>query len=98
MIRFRSLRTALAVSFPLGALSIVTGNTSAADATPPALAAPQPAQQEHVHGVARLRDAFQGTKLTIQLESPLGSLIGFERRARQSPSLPKTCSHEKVMV
>jgi len=34
MMRFRSLRTALAVAFPLGALSVVTGKASAADGTP----------------------------------------------------------------
>ena len=34
MMRFRSLRTALAVGFPLVALSVVTGKASAADGTP----------------------------------------------------------------
>ena len=38
MIRFRSFRTALAVAFPLRALSVVTGAASAADATLPAMA------------------------------------------------------------
>jgi hypothetical protein len=78
MMRFRSLRAALAVAFPLLALSVATGEASADDATPPAPAAPQPSQRGHVHGVARPQVAFQGMTLAIQLESPLDSLIGFE--------------------
>ena len=78
MIRFRSLRTALAVAFFLFALSLVTGKASAANA----LTAPQPAQHGHGHvrGVARLGVAFQDITLTIQLESPLDSMIGFKHR------------------
>lgn len=76
--RFRSVRTALAVAFPLLALSVVTGKASAADATSPALAALQLSQRGHVHGAVRPRVAFQDRTLTIQLESPLDCLIGFE--------------------
>jgi len=78
MMRFRSLRTALAVGFPLVALSVVAGKASAADGTPSALAATQPSQGGHVHGVARPRVAFQDTTLAMQLESPLDRLIGLE--------------------
>ncbi len=40
------------------------------------------AEAAHVHGVARLDVAVESTKLTIQLESPLDNLVGFERAPR----------------
>jgi hypothetical protein len=47
-----------------------------------AVAAPAPARQHaHLHGVARMGVAIQDKTLTIQFESPLDSLIGFEHRA-----------------
>lgn len=39
-------------------------------------------QHAHVHGVAKLGIAVQGTGVTISFESPLDSLIGFEHRPR----------------
>lgn len=36
----------------------------------------------HQHGVAKLDIAVEATKLTLQLESPLDNLIGFERAPR----------------
>ena len=45
----------------------------------PALPA-QAAQHAHVHGTARLGIAVQDKTVTIALESPLASLIGFEHR------------------
>jgi hypothetical protein len=36
----------------------------------------------HQHGVAKLDIAVEATKLTIQLESPLDNLLGFERAPR----------------
>jgi hypothetical protein len=36
----------------------------------------------HVHGVAKLDIAVEATKLTVQLESPLDNLLGFERAPR----------------
>lgn len=42
--------------------------------------APAAAQQAHVHGAARLGVAVQDKTVTLQLESPLDSLIGFEHR------------------
>jgi len=77
MMRFRPVRTALAVAFPLVALSVVAGKASAADATPPALAASQPSRCGHVPEV-RPQVALQDRTLAIQLESPFDSLTGFE--------------------
>jgi hypothetical protein len=36
----------------------------------------------HVHGVAKLDIAIEATKLTVQMESPLDNLLGFERAPR----------------
>jgi len=36
----------------------------------------------HVHGVVKLDVAVQGTTLSVQLEAPLDSLVGFEHRPR----------------
>jgi len=38
-------------------------------------------QHAHVHGIAKLGVAVQDKTVTIALESPLDSLIGFEHRA-----------------
>lgn len=40
------------------------------------------AGQAHQHGVAKLDIAIEPTRLTIQLESPLDNLLGFERAPR----------------
>ena len=40
------------------------------------------AGQAHQHGVAKLDIAVQATQLTLQLESPLDNLLGFERAPR----------------
>jgi hypothetical protein len=40
------------------------------------------APHAHVHGVAKLDIAVDGNKLSIQLDSPLDNLIGFERAPR----------------
>src|SRR5258706_3942509 len=36
----------------------------------------------HAHGVARLDIAVEGSSLTVQLQSPLDNLLGFERAPR----------------
>lgn len=36
----------------------------------------------HVHGVAKLDIAVEATRLTVQLQSPLDNLLGFERAPR----------------
>jgi hypothetical protein len=36
----------------------------------------------HVHGIARLDVAVEATKVTVQLESPLDNLLGYERAPR----------------
>ena len=47
------------------------------------LAAPVWAQQKaHLHGFVTLNIAVQGGQLTVQLEAPLDSLLGFEHRPR----------------
>lgn len=40
------------------------------------------AGKAHAHGVAKLDVAIDGNKLTVVLESPLDSLLGFERAPR----------------
>ena len=40
------------------------------------------ASQAHVHGVARLDIAVDANQITLQLESPLDNLLGFERAPR----------------
>lgn len=51
----------------------------AAFSTTPALAA-----DAHVHGQARLTVALDGASLTLALESPLDSLLGFEHMPRSA--------------
>ncbi|KQM79584.1 hypothetical protein ASE76_15710 [Xylophilus sp. Leaf220] len=48
----------------------------------PAPWAQAPAQHAHEHGRARLDLAVEGDTLTLALESPLDSLVGFERAPR----------------
>jgi hypothetical protein len=50
----------------------------AAFATAPAIAA----ESAHSHGSARLDIAVEANRITIELESPLDSLLGFERAPR----------------
>ena len=40
------------------------------------------AQHAHVHGDARLQVAVDGERLTLEFESPLDNLVGFERAPR----------------
>jgi len=40
------------------------------------------AGKAHVHGIAKLDVAVEATKITLQLESPLDNLLGFERAPR----------------
>lgn len=48
-----------------------------------ALALPAAAQQAaHVHGLVALDVAVEGSLLTVQLEAPLDSVLGFEHRPR----------------
>ena len=42
----------------------------------------QAAGKAHVHGIAKLDVAVESTKITLQLESPLDNLLGFERAPR----------------
>jgi hypothetical protein len=42
----------------------------------------QAAGHAHVHGVAKLDIAVETTKLTLQLDSPLDNLLGFEHAPR----------------
>lgn len=44
--------------------------------------AAKPQRHAHVHGAARLNVAIEGQLVTIELESPLENLVGFERRPR----------------
>lgn len=55
----------------LGAIALVL-------ALPPAAHA----GKAHEHGVAKLDVAIEGNKLTVAMESPLDSLLGFERAPR----------------
>lgn len=40
------------------------------------------AGKAHVHGIARLDIAVEARKITVQLESPLDNLLGYERAPR----------------
>jgi hypothetical protein len=42
----------------------------------------QAAGKAHVHGIAKLDIAVEATKITVQLESPLDNLLGYERAPR----------------
>jgi hypothetical protein len=44
--------------------------------------AAQRAEHAHVHGLARLDVAIESQRITLQLESPLHNLLGFERAPR----------------
>lgn len=46
------------------------------------LAAPLQAAPPHQHGVATLDVAVERTRITLQFESPLDNLVGFERAPR----------------
>jgi hypothetical protein len=46
--------------------------------------ASQAAAHAHVHGVAKLDVAVEASRISIQLDSPLDNLIGFERAPRTS--------------
>ncbi|MFT4265787.1 MAG: DUF2796 domain-containing protein [Xenophilus sp.] len=48
----------------------------------PTVLAQAPAQHAHVHGKAELSIAVDGPAVTIGLEAPLDSLLGFERAPR----------------
>jgi hypothetical protein len=81
MVRFRRSRVASAAAILSATCAAAWLNALAASSAPP-VPAPAPGHQHaHVHGVARMGIAVQGRTLTIQLESPLDSLIGFEHRA-----------------
>lgn len=60
---------AASLALPLAALLVVST---------PALAQ----HKAHVHGVVKLDVAVQGATLSVQLEAPLDSLVGFEHRPR----------------
>lgn len=48
----------------------------------PGLALAQKAQHAHQHGIAELDVAVDASEVTLQLEMPLDSLVGFERAPR----------------
>lgn len=78
--RFRRSRVACAAAI-LSTIGAAAPLDAFAATSTPTAAAPAPVHQHaHVHGVARLGIAVQDKTLTIELESPLDSLIGFEHR------------------
>ncbi len=56
----------------IASLALLTTRPAAAQTAP------------HQHGVMRLEIAWQGRALTLQLEAPLDSLLGFERHPRNA--------------
>jgi len=58
--------------------------------------AAEPSPHAHVHGIAKLDVAVDGSTLTLALESPLDSLLGFEHPARndQEKTAVKTMSDQ----
>jgi len=59
------------IAMQLGAIALVFTTLPAAHAG-----------KAHEHGVAKVDVAIEGNKLTVALESPLDSLLGFERAPR----------------
>lgn len=45
---------------------------------------PAVAAGQHSHGVAKLDVAVEGPRLVLELEAPLGDLVGFEREPRDA--------------
>jgi Protein of unknown function (DUF2796) len=80
MVRFRRSRVACAVALLSTIFAAASLNADAAASAPAAAAPAHASQHAHVHGVARLGIAVQDKVVTIQFESPLDSLIGFEHR------------------
>ncbi len=62
---------ALPAALAMGAMALVIATLPAAHAG-----------KAHQHGVAKLDVVIEGNKLTVALESPLDSLLGFERAPR----------------
>lgn len=54
-------------------------------------------QHAHVHGVAKLGIAVQGETVSISLESPLDSLIGFEHRPNTRAEQTATAALQRRM-
>jgi hypothetical protein len=80
MVRFRRSRVACAVALLSTIFAAASLNAHAAASAPTVAAPAHASQHAHVHGVARLGIAVQDKAVTIQFESPLDSLIGFEHR------------------
>ena len=62
------------------ALASTVASPARAASTADAPAASHAAQHAHVHGIAKLGVAVQDKTVTLVLEAPLDSLIGFEHR------------------
>jgi hypothetical protein len=81
MTRFRRVRVASATAF-LSTICAFAWTDAFAAASAPIVDAPAHVHQHaHVHGVAKLGVAVQDQTVTISLESPLDSVIGFEHAA-----------------
>ena len=81
MTRFQRVRVASATAF-LSAICALTWTDAFAAASAPTVdASAHVHQHAHVHGVAKLGVAVQDQTVTISLESPLDSVIGFEHAA-----------------
>ena len=63
-------------------LTAVKNTLAAAALVAAATPAPAAPQQAHQHGQAQANVAVQGNRLSVQLEIPLDSLLGFEHRPR----------------
>jgi hypothetical protein len=81
MTRFRRVRVASATAFLATLCAVAWLDAHAAGGTPTGDSTAQVHQHAHVHGVAKLGVAVQDQTVTISLESPLDSVIGFEHRA-----------------
>jgi hypothetical protein len=58
------------------------------------LAAPVRAHKAHEHGVARLDVAVAGNSITVTLDTPLDSIVGFERAPRNDAERARVAKAE----
>jgi Protein of unknown function (DUF2796) len=58
---------------------------------------PADAGKAHEHGVARLDIALAGNSIVVLLDTPLDSIVGFERAPRGDAELAKVAAAEKTL-
>ncbi len=77
-----ALAVAKAIAFPITTFALASLLLTAT--------ASHAAEQAHAHGLAKLEVAVEPTTLSIQLESPLDNMVGFERAPRNDKERQRT--------